>query len=788
LRLAGTIQGTARAFGVLGLLAGLTLAFGATSATAKVAYVFSTTFAGSGTTALSAPTGIAVDNSAGASNGDVYVTDTANHRVEKFDSAGNFLLMFGKGVNSGSGNPDVCTNAGAPTDICQAGSAGTAAGQFTTPSFVAVDSSSGPSSGDVYVGDTGSNLVQKFDPSGDLLVGWGGTPAGGQLNSFGGELGGIAVDSGGSLYAYNTSAQMSRFNEDGSAGGSFQVGFAVTPTGIAVDTAGNLYIVRGFPAVERLTATGGDLGQVSDGSGIGATGLVSGGSDVFVDSAGESIVRYSTTCDTSSGLGCTPIETFGSENLNGAKGVAVNTTTNTVYVANTGDTTVAVFKSVPVPDVATQPATDVLRTTATLNAHIDPAGGGDITACHFDYGTDTGYNFGSVPCSPAAPYSDQADVTADVSNLSLHTVYHFRAVASNGGGTINGPDLTFKTAPEVIDTMTQPPTNVENSSATFNGSYTGDGIDTQYYFDYGTNTDYGQTTAAPPGVSNGSGSGPQSLSTNVTGLVANTVYHYRLVAHNDTYGTTVGLDQTFLTAPPALPVVDGTSSSGVSQSGATLSADIRAGFGPTIYRFEYGPNSAYGGRTFPGGPTEADNDDHTVTATVNGLAPGITYHFRVIVTNFAGTTVGPDQTFTTPSVPLIGLTASSAVGQSSAAFEAFVNPSLSSTTYHFEYGTTVAYGSNTPESASIGSDNAPRRVVATVTGLAPGTTYHFRVVARNGIGIAEGGDETVTTAAVALGNPTAKTCRAGYVLRGSRCTRKHKRRKHHHNKRSRGHG
>ena len=95
------LAGSAGAIGVLGLLAGLTLAFGAAPATAKTAYVFGTSFAGSGTNALSSPTGIAVDNSDGASVGDVYVSDTAKHRVEKFDSAGNFLLMFGKGVNSG---------------------------------------------------------------------------------------------------------------------------------------------------------------------------------------------------------------------------------------------------------------------------------------------------------------------------------------------------------------------------------------------------------------------------------------------------------------------------------------------------------------------------------------------------------------------------------------------------------------------------------------------------------------------------------------------------------------
>ena len=67
----------------------------------------------------------------------------------------------------------------------------------------------------------GALVQEKLDPSGNLITGWGGTRPGGQLNSFGGELGGIAVDAGNMGYAYNTSAQMLQISRGcGSASGS----------------------------------------------------------------------------------------------------------------------------------------------------------------------------------------------------------------------------------------------------------------------------------------------------------------------------------------------------------------------------------------------------------------------------------------------------------------------------------------------------------------------------------------------------------------------------------------
>ena len=116
------------------------------------------------------PTDVDVDQT----SHDFYVTDPGNHRVEKFDSAGNFLLMFGKDVDQTTGG-DVCTAASG--DTCQAGTSGSAPGGFETPAYLAVDNSGGPSTGDIYVGDTGDNLVPKFDSTGHIISSWG---AGGQ--------------------------------------------------------------------------------------------------------------------------------------------------------------------------------------------------------------------------------------------------------------------------------------------------------------------------------------------------------------------------------------------------------------------------------------------------------------------------------------------------------------------------------------------------------------------------------------------------------------------------------
>ena len=151
--------------------------------------------AGSAAGQFSSPEGVAVD-----SVGDIYVLDRglpSNQRVQKFDSEGHFLRMWGKGVNSGtSGNPEICTNAGSPTDVCRAGEEGAGPGQFgalsVVGSYIAIDTLGTPSDADdrVYVGDQGR--IQHFDTEGAYQS---------EISVPGERVRSLAVDLSGNLYA-----------------------------------------------------------------------------------------------------------------------------------------------------------------------------------------------------------------------------------------------------------------------------------------------------------------------------------------------------------------------------------------------------------------------------------------------------------------------------------------------------------------------------------------------------------------------------------------------------------
>jgi hypothetical protein len=94
---------------------------------------------------------------------------------------------------------------------------------------------------------------------------------------------------------------------------------------------------------------------------------------------------------------------------------------------------------------------------------------------------------------------------------------------------------------------TAPASNVAKTTATLNGYLNPPSAVTEYFFVYGTSTNYGQHT---PIVSNPSGSGLTAVSANVTGLLPNTTYHYELVAGGSEGGylqAYTGGDQTFTT-------------------------------------------------------------------------------------------------------------------------------------------------------------------------------------------------------------------------------------------------
>jgi hypothetical protein len=100
----------------------------------------------------------------------------------------------------------------------------------------------------------------------------------------------------------------------------------------------------------------------------------------------------------------------------------------------------------------------------------------------------------------------------------------------------------------------------------------------------------------------------------------------------------------------------------------------------------------------------------------------------------------------------------------SATLNGRVDPNNAETTYFFQVGTTSLYGASTPPTPAGAGRNATA-VSAPVTGLAPATTYHYRLVAQNRCGITKGADRTFKTQRQPLGvtlaanpNPTCPGC------------------------------
>jgi hypothetical protein len=190
----------------------------------------------------------------------------------------------------------------------------------------------------------------------------------------------------------------------------------------------------------------------------------------------------------------------------------------------------------------------------------------------------------------------------------------------------------------------------------------------------------------------------------------------------------------------------------VTGTTATLTGTVNPNGDATTWHFEYGKTTSYGSTTTS---TNAGSGTANtgVTATISGLTPGTTYHYRVVATSSGGTTQGADGIFNTPAAPVVATSAASSITSTSATLNGAVNPNGRPTTYWFEYGKSTNYGTKTPV-VDAGSGTTAVTVSASISGLQSGQTYHFRIVATSDAGTALGGD---TTFAAAGTGPTVKT-------------------------------
>jgi hypothetical protein len=308
---------------------------------------------------------------------------------------------------------------------------------------------------------------------------------------------------------------------------------------------------------------------------------------------------------------------------------------------------------------------------------------------------------------------------------------------------------------------TGPVTTLGPTSATVSGSVNPNGVATTWFVEYGKTTSYGSQTAS---TSAGSGTSSVPVSPTLTSLSPGTTYHYRVVATSSA-GTSRGSDGLLTTS--AAPVVVTGSASSVTATSATLNGNVNPSSRATTWYFEYGTSTNYGTKT-AAKDAGAGTSGVDVSAAITGLGAGKTYHFRLVAASDAGTSLGSDKTFVASAAPVVMTKTASSVGDTTARLNGTVNPNGQSTSTYFEYGTTTSYGTKT-SSKSAGSGSSTASISVSISGLAPGTVYHVRLVATNANGTTNGADVTFATTGppIVHTNPPTGVTTTAATLAGS---------------------
>jgi hypothetical protein len=449
---------------------------------------------------------------------------------------------------------------------------------------VAVDSSAGPNSGDVYVSDLEHRVVDRFSEAGVFLCQITTRPpasrtpeeeahecdgaTGSQTPDGSIEPTGIAVDpTDGDVWVSDEAhAAIDEFNPAGEYLAQIKEPHIVTPGPIALDSAGNLYVTNTVAIVGSLAHPenvvafheGSFAGVLDEGEPLSVAVDPTDGHVYVFELGDHQVAEY--------GAGGSLIDRFGEKPPTGPGealkmlALAVSTGGHVYGAESFANLAVTYGPDTTIPDVTTGSATNVTETGATLHGEVDPDaahGGGAVTSCEFEYVTVAAFEAegfaaaSRAACVPSTPLSTPQEVSATVA-LSPSTGYRFRLIAANADGVVDaGAVAQFSTpgppviAAEKASTLTAGGSvlSATISPAGFEADCIVEYVDEATFrtSGYAAATTRPCTPAEIPQAST-----EQGVSATVTGLALDTTYHYRFVSTNSR-GQTDGDDQTFAT-------------------------------------------------------------------------------------------------------------------------------------------------------------------------------------------------------------------------------------------------
>jgi hypothetical protein len=429
-------------------------------------------------------------------------------------------------------------------------------------------------------------------------------------------------------------------------------------------------------------------------------------------------------------------------------GLTVGTTYYFKLIANNGIDSVASTASSAVtvvnfaPDAPTISSITVSQATATINFTVGIANGSN-TVTSYKYATSTnGTTYGSYVTS-----NWTSGTSFTVTNLTIGTTYYFKIIANNGG---DSSESSASSAVTVVNFAPATPTissvTVSQNIATIDftaGSSNGSADVIGYKYAFSTTGASGTYTT----FTNTNLTRESATRLKLSGLTVNTIYYFKIIANNgiDSNASSASSAVTVVNFAPDAPTI---SSVTVLQTTATINfTQLTNGSNAvTDYKYAFSTN----GTTYGTYLTSTNWITGTTRFDVSGLTVGSTYYFKLIANNGIDSVESSASSAVTvvnfaPDAPTIS---SVTVLQTTATINFTVGTANGSnvvTSYKYAFSTTGATG--TYGSYLTSTNWITGKTSFDVSGLTPGSTYYFKIIANNGI------DSSVSSVSSSLSIP-----------------------------------